>query len=220
MPNTKIFGYIRVSTKDQNIDRQLAKMLELGIQERGIFIDRMSGKNFDRPAYQALKIQLRKGDVVYIDALDRLGRNYDGIISEWKYITREVGADIVILENETLFDSRKFKAMNTEDSKLGSLMEDQFLSLLSYVADQERKRILKRQAEGIAEARKAGKHLGRPQLNLNTLSKGQRKIIDEKFQAWRDKKITGVQLMDELGLKKNSFYKIMKEYMNEIDSLL
>ena len=219
MPNTKIFGYIRVSTKDQNIDRQLAKMLELGIQERDIFIDKMSGKNFDRPAYQALKIQLRKGDLIYIDALDRLGRNYDGIISEWKYITREVGADIVILENETLFDSRKFKAMNTEDSKLGSLMEDQFLSLLSYVADQERKRILKRQAEGIAEARKVGKHLGRPPLNLNTLSKEQRKTLDEKFQAWKDKKITGVQLMNELGLKKNSFYKILKEYMDIIDRI-
>lgn len=212
MVNTKTFGYIRVSTKDQNIDRQLAKMVELGIEERDIFIDKMSGKNFDRPAYQALKIQLRKGDLIYVDALDRLGRNYDGIINEWKNITREIEADIVVLENETLFDSRKFKAMNTEDSKLGSLMEDQFLSLLSYVADQERKKILKRQAEGIAEARKAGKHLGRPQLNLNTLSKEQRKILDEKFQAWKDKKITGVQFMELLELKKNSFYKIMKEY--------
>lgn len=212
MPNTKIFGYIRVSTKDQNIDRQLAKMLELGIQERDIFIDRMSGKNFDRPAYQALKIQLRKGDVVYIDALDRLGRNYDGIISEWKYITREVGADIVILENETLFDSRKFKAMNTEDSKLGSLMEDQFLSLLSYVADQERKRILKRQAEGIAEARKAGKHLGRPRLDLSTLSKQQRQDLEANYHEWKNKTITGVQFMELLELKKNSFYKIIKEY--------
>lgn len=219
MVNTKTFGYIRVSTKDQNIERQLAKMVELGIEERDIFIDKMSGKNFDRPAYQALKIQLRKGDLIYVDALDRLGRNYDGIINEWKNITREIEADIVVLENETLFDSRKFKAMNTEDSKLGSLMEDQFLSLLSYVADAERKKILARQKEGIAVAKAQGKHLGRPQLNLNTLSKEQRKILDEKFQAWKDKKITGVQLMDELGLKKNSFYKILKEYMGIIDSI-
>ena len=212
MLNTKMFGYIRVSTKDQNIERQLAKMLELGIQERDIFIDKMSGKNFDRPAYQALKLQLRKGDLVYIDALDRLGRNYDGIINEWKHITREIGADIVVLENETLFDSRKFKAMNTEDSKLGSLMEDQFLSLLSYVADQERKNILKRQAEGIAEARKAGKHLGRPKLDLSTLSKEQRDVLEANYEAWKRKELTGVKFADMLGLKKNSFYKVLKEY--------
>jgi len=212
MLNTKMFGYIRVSTKDQNIERQLAKMLELGIQERDIFIDKMSGKNFDRPAYQALKLQLRKGDLVYIDALDRLGRNYDGIINEWKHITREIGADIVVLENETLFDSRKFKAMNTEDSKLGSLMEDQFLSLLSYVADQERKNILKRQAEGIAEARKAGKHLGRPKLDLSTLSKDQRDVLEANYEAWQRKELTGVKFAEMLGLKKNSFYKILREY--------
>lgn len=212
MPNTKIFGYIRVSTKDQNIERQLAKMLERGIQERDIFIDKMSGKNFDRPSYQALKIQLRKGDLVYIDALDRLGRNYDGMINEWKHITREIGADIVVLENETLFDSRKFKAMNTDDSKIGSLMEDQFLSLLSYVADQERKKILKRQAEGIAEARKAGKHLGRPKLDLSTLSKEQRDVLEANYEAWKRKELTGVKFADMLGLKKNSFYKVLKEY--------
>ena len=212
MPNTKTFGYIRVSTKDQNIERQLAKMLELGIQERDIFIDKMSGKNFDRPAYQALKIQLRTGDLVYIDALDRLGRNYDGIINEWKDITREIEADIVVLENETLFDSRKFKAMNTDDSKLGSLMEDQFLSLLSYVADQERKKILKRQAEGIAEARKAGKHLGRPKLDLSTLSKEQRDVLEANYEAWQRKELTGVKFAEMLGLKKNSFYKVLKEY--------
>lgn len=212
MPNTKIFGYIRVSTKDQNIERQLAKMLERGIQERDIFIDKMSGKNFDRPSYQALKIQLRKGDLVYIDALDRLGRNYDGMINEWKHITREIGADIVVLENETLFDSRKFKAMNTDDSKIGSLMEDQFLSLLSYVADQEHKKILKRQAEGIAEARKAGKHLGRPKLDLSTLSKEQRDVLEANYEAWKRKELTGVKFADMLGLKKNSFYKVLKEY--------
>lgn len=212
MTNSKVFGYIRVSSKDQNIERQLIKMQELGINERDIFIDKASGKDFNRPAYQALKVQLRAGDLVYIDALDRLGRDYDAIINEWKYITREIDADIVVLENETLFDSRKFKAMNTEDSKMGSLMEDQFLSLLSYVADQERKKILKRQAEGIALAKISGKHLGRPQLNLSTLSKQQRSDLESNYQAWKDKTLTGVQFMNELGLKKNSFYKIIKEY--------
>ena len=212
MTNTKTFCYIRVSTKDQNIERQLSKMLELGINERDIFIDKASGKDFDRPAYQAMKLQLRKGDLVYIDALDRLGRDYDAIINEWKDITRNIDADIVVLENETLFDSRKFKAMDTEDSKMGSLMENQFLSLLSYVADAERKKILKRQAEGIAAAKTSGKHLGRPQLNLSTLSKQQRTELESNYQAWKDKTITGVKFADMLGLKKNSFYKIIKEY--------
>ena len=210
--NTKTFGYVRVSTTDQNIERQLTKMQELGIAERDIFIDRASGKNFNRPQYQAMKSVIRSGDLIYIDALDRLGRNYDEIIREWKEITRAINADIIVLENETLFDSRKFKAMNTEDSKIGSLMEDQFLSLLSYVADQERMKLLKRQAEGIAEARKAGKHLGRPKLDLSTLSKEQREVLDANYEAWKRKELTGVKFMEMLGLRKNSFYKVLREY--------
>lgn len=209
---SKIFGYVRVSTNDQNVERQLTKMQELGIDERDIFIDRASGKNFNRPQYQAMKSVIRCGDLIYIDALDRLGRNYDEIIREWKGITRDFGADIVVLENETLFDSRKFKSMNTEDSKLGSLMEDQFLSLLSYVADQERQKLLKRRAEGIAEARKAGKHLGRPKLDLSTLSKEQREVLEANYEAWKSKELTGVKFAEMLGLKKNSFYKVLREY--------
>lgn len=209
---TKTFGYVRVSTTEQNIERQLTKMQELGIDERDIFVDRASGKDFNRPQYQAMKSVIRSGDLIYIDALDRLGRNYDEIIREWKDITRVVNADIVVLENETLFDSRKFKAMNTVDSKIGSLMEDQFLSLLSYVADQERQKLLKRQAEGIAEARKAGKHLGRPKLDLSTLSKEQREVLEANYEAWKRKELTGVTFAEMLGLKKNSFYKIVKEY--------
>lgn len=209
---TKTFGYVRVSATDQNIERQLTKMQELGIDERDIFVDKASGKDFNRPQYQAMKSMIRSGDLIYIDALDRLGRNYDEIIREWKEITRAVGADIIVLENETLFDSRKFKAMNTEDSKLGSLMEDQFLSLLSYVADQERQKLLKRQAEGIAEARKAGKHLGRPKLDLSRLSKEQREILEKNYEDWGRKELTGVKFAEMLGLKKNSFYKVMREY--------
>ena len=216
--NTKTFGYVRVSAADQNVERQLTKMREWGIEERDIFIDKASGKNFNRPQYQALKSVIRAGDLIYMDALDRLGRNYDEIISEWKDITRNINADIVVLENETLFDSRKFKAMNTDDSKLGSLMEDQFLSLLSYVADQERKKILKRQAEGIEEARKVGKHLGRPRLDLSALSKEQREVLEANYEAWQRKELTGVKFAEMLGLKKNSFYKVLKEYEFEIKS--
>lgn len=143
-----------------------------------------------------------------MDALDRLGRNYDGIILEWKNITREIQADIVVLENETLFDSRKYREMGD----IGKLMEDQFLSLLSYVAEQERKKIKQRQAEGIAVAKAQGKHLGRPKFNLNTLSNEQRELLNSYYPKWKNKEITGVQLMQLLQVKKNSFYKVIKEY--------
>ncbi|PFZ09596.1 recombinase [Bacillus pseudomycoides] len=203
-----IYGYIRVSTKDQNEQRQLNKMMERGVEARRIFLDKASGRNFDRPQYQLLRKILSQNDIVYIDALDRMGRNYDEVISEWKYITRELQADIVVLENETLFDSRKFREMGD----MGRLMEDQFLSLLSYVADQERKKIRQRQAEGIAVAKSQGKHLGRPQVNLSTLSKQQINIIEETHSKWKNGEITAVIFMEMLELKKNTFYKIMKEY--------
>ncbi|MED1383946.1 recombinase family protein [Bacillus mycoides] len=203
-----IYGYIRVSTKDQNEQRQLHKMMERGVEARRIFVDKASGRNFDRPQYQLLRKILSQGDIVYIDALDRMGRNYDEVISEWKYITRELQANIVVLENETLFDSRKFREMGD----MGRLMEDQFLSLLSYVADQERKKIHQRQAEGIAVAKSQGKQLGRPQLNLSTLSTKQLFIVEETYPKWKKREITSVRFMELLGLKKNTFYKILKEY--------
>ncbi|RKN53312.1 recombinase family protein [Bacillus sp. S66] len=203
-----IYGYIRVSTKDQNEQRQLHKMMERGVEARCILVDKASGRHFDRPQYQLLRKILSTGDIVYIDALDRMGRNYDEVISEWKYITRELQADIVVLENETLFDSRKFREMGD----MGRLMEDQFLSLLSYVADQERKKIRQRQAEGIAVAKSQGKHLGRPRVNLSTLSKQQIYIIEETYSKWKSGEVTAVMFMEMLELRKNTFYKIMREY--------
>ena len=197
----RTFGYVRVSSKDQNEGRQLVKMQELGIEEGYIFIEKKSGKDFDRPQYQLLRRLVKSGDIVYIDALDRLGRNYDGIIDEWKYITRTLNADIVILENETLFDSRKFKAMGD----MGKLMEDQFLSLLSYVAEQERKKIKQRQAEGIALAKAEGRTYGRHKV-----------AIDERFiqayDQWRGNQITAVKAMELSGMKKVTFYARVKEY--------
>jgi DNA invertase Pin-like site-specific DNA recombinase len=207
-------GYIRVSTTGQNIDRQLLKMKELGIEDRFIFIDKQSGKDFEREQYQAMKRIIREGDLLYVDALDRLGRDYEGIIKEWKQITREMQADIIVLENETLFDSRKFKSMGD----MGKLMEDQFLSLLSYVADQERKKIRQRQAEGIAVAKEKGKHLGRPKMNLDTLSKEQRKVLDQFYPCWKAGEITAVEFMSKLNLKKNTFYKIVNEYEEQKDA--
>lgn len=183
-------------------------MLEKGIDERDIFIDKASGANFDRIQYQALRDRIREGDLIYIDALDRLGRNYDEVISEWKYITREVKSDIIILENEALFDSRKFREMGD----MGKLMEDQFLSLLAYVAEQERKKIRQRQAEGIAAAKASGKHLGRPSFTIKNLSKEQTQILLANFNRWHNKQLKAVDFMSMLGLKKNTFYKIIREF--------
>jgi DNA invertase Pin-like site-specific DNA recombinase len=203
-----VYGYIRVSSKDQNEARQLNKMLDKGVEARRIFVDKASGKDFNRPQYQLLRKVINEGDLLYIDALDRLGRNYDEVINEWKYITREIKADIVILENETLFDSRKFREMGD----MGRLMEDQFLSLLSYVADQERKKIKQRQAEGIAVAKAEGRHIGRPQFNLDSLTKEQRKVISETYPEWKQGNLTAVAFMELLDMKKSTFYKIIKEY--------
>lgn len=189
-------------------------MNQLGIEERFIFIDQQSGKDFEREQYQAMKKVIREGDVVYVDALDRLGRDYDGIIKEWREITRKLGADIVVLENESLFDSRKFKSM----SDMGKLMEDQFLSLLSYIADEERKKIRQRQAEGIAVAKTKGKHLGRPKIDLSTLSKDQKKILENLYEPWDSGKVTAVEFMEKLGLKTNTFYKIIKQYKMKLSA--
>lgn len=189
-------GYVRVSSKDQNEERQVIKLRELGIEDRFLFIDKASGKDFARQEYQAMKRIVRKGDVIYLDALDRLGRDYDGIIREWKEITRGVGADIVVLEQESIFDSRKFLEMGD----IGKLMEDQFLSLLSYVAEQERKKIKQRQREGIAAARANGKRLGRPGCKTPA-------NFQEICQEWREGKITAVEAMRRAGMKKTSFYK-------------
>lgn len=206
-------AYTRVSSKDQNPERQKLKMRERGVEERFIFCDQKSGKDFNREEYKTLKRILQEGDLVYIDALDRLGRNYDEVIKEWKEITREIKADIVILENETLFDSRKYREMGD----IGRLMEDQFLSLLSYVADQERKKIKQRQAEGIAVAKLDGRHLGRPQINLDTLTSEQRRTLLQNYVTWKNGDLTAINFMKMLDLKKSSFYKIIHQYESSIN---
>lgn len=198
-------AYIRISSKDQNADRQIIKMQELEIEERFIFIDEKSGKDFNREQYQALRRIVRQGDIIYIDALDRLGRNYDEIISEWKYITRELGADIVALEQESLFDSRRFKELGD----IGKLMEDQFLSLLSYVAEQERKKIRQRQAEGIAVAKAKGKTFGRPKIETS-------ENFIKTYNKWKSGEITAVKAMKLLDMKKTTFYRRVKEIEEEL----
>lgn len=201
-------GYVRVSSKDQNLDRQLIKMEQLGIEDRFLFQDKASGKDFDRVGYSAMKKVLREGDILYIDSIDRLGRDYDGIISEWKEITRVIGCDIVALDNESIFDSRKFRAQGD----IGKLMEDQFLSLLAWVAEQERKKIKTRQREGIEAARLNGTQMGRPAVAVDA------ERFAELYQQWKAGSIKAVEFMAELGVKKDTFYRRVKEYEAAVKS--
>lgn len=150
------YGYVRVSTEDQNVERQVVKMLELGISEDNIFIDKASGKNMDRDDWKRLMGVIADGDFLAIDSLDRLGRNYDDITREWKRITRDIGCDIKALDLD-FFDSRKFKEMGD----IGKCIEDMLLSLLAWKAETDRTTMLARQAEGIAVAKKDGKYKGR-----------------------------------------------------------
>ena len=148
-----------------------------------------------------MKNILREGDLLYLDALDRLGRDYDSIIEEWKYITRELACDIVALDNASLFDSRKVREMG----ELGKLMEDQFLSLLAYVADTERKKTLRRQKVGIASAKKAGVKFGRP-ISIEDWA-----LFDRTAERWVNGEITAAEACRITGSKKTSWYKYTKE---------
>lgn len=194
-------GYVRISAKTQNLARQLETMEKLGIEDRFVFRDIASGKDFERPGFLAMKNVLREGDCLYIDALDRLGRDYDAIIKEWKEITRELKCDIVALDNSALFDSRKFREMG----ELGKLMEDQFLSLLAYVADTERKKTLRRQKQGIESAKKAGVRFGRP----NSIQDWD--LFDRTAKRWEAGEISAAEACRITGAKKTSFYKFTKE---------
>jgi DNA invertase Pin-like site-specific DNA recombinase len=206
MQMPKVMGYCRVSSADQNEMRQILKMKSLGIDDKYIFVDKQSGKDFNRLEYQLMKRFCEEGDLIYVDSLDRLGRNYDDIIDEWKYITRTINADIICLDSETLFDSRKFKSMGD----IGKLMEDQFLSLLSYVAEQERKKIRLRQAEGITIAKSQGKYKGRKKIEINFK-------FENVYAKWKNGEITATKAMELLGVKRNTFYRRVKEYETSLE---
>ena len=149
------FAYVRVSTKEQNIDRQLAALEPYNISKKNIFCDYQSGKDFDRPAYQKLLKRLKAGDCLIVKSIDRLGRNYKDILVEWQRITKEIGADIVVLDMD-LLDTRE-----KSGSLTGMLIADMVLQVMAYFAQIERESIHQRQAEGIAAAKAKGKHLGR-----------------------------------------------------------
>lgn len=149
------YGYIRVSSKDQNEDRQLIALRELSIPEQNIFMDKQSGKDFNRPAYKRLLRKLKKDDVLYIKSIDRLGRNYEEILDQWQMLTKKKGVDIVVLDMP-LLDTRRGKDL------MGTFLSDIVLQVLSFVAENERVNIRQRQAEGIAAAKARGVSFGRP----------------------------------------------------------
>ena len=192
------YGYIRVSSKEQNPARQEDALLNAGVEKDYIFMDKMSGKDFDRPEYQLVKRLLKEDDVLFIKDLDRLGRNHRNIKEEWKEITMDIGADIVVLDMD-LLDTRKFK------DGMEELISNIVLELLSYMAEKEREKINKRQAEGIKKARQNGVHLGRPKIEVDDFEY----YYD---QVYNQENMTAVEAMDELEVSKSTFYRRKSEY--------
>lgn len=192
----KIFGYARVSSKEQNEDRQLVAFKEYGIEERDIYIDKQSGKDFDRKQYNVLKNVLRENDLLVIKSIDRLGRNYNMIVDEWKDIVKNIKADIVVIDIP-LLDTRNNKDL------LGTFISDLVLQILSYVAEQERNFIKQRQKEGISSAKSNGIKFGRPKIEKPS-------NYDDVIKLWKNKKIKSKEAMEMLGLKPNTFYNLLK----------
>ena len=185
------YAYVRVSTRDQNEDRQILALKELNIPEKNIFIDKQSGKDFNRPQYKRLVRKLKKDDLLYIKSIDRLGRNYAEILEQWRLLTQTKGIDIVVLDMP-LLDTRRGKDL------AGTFLSDIVLQVLSFVAENERANIRQRQKEGIAAAKARGVKFGRPQRTLP-------ENFTETCGQWRRGKITGVEAAKRCGMPPSTF---------------
>jgi DNA invertase Pin-like site-specific DNA recombinase len=199
------YGYVRVSTLDQNVERQLIELIKWGVLEKNIYCDKLSGKDFNRPQYQKLKRKLKEGDVLVVKSLDRLGRNYEDIQKEWRDIVKITKADIVIIDMPIL-DTR------TNKDLIGTLISDIVLQLLSYVAQAERENIKQRQAEGIAIAKAKGKHLGRYPSPLP-------EEFFPVYEKWlnRDYSLRGASKV--LGITVSQFRTMIKKHEKGLDNL-
>ena len=188
-----IYGYARVSTVNQKEDRQIDELQKYGIPIKNIFTDKQSGKDFNRQQYIRLCKRLKKNDILVIHSIDRLGRNYDDLLSEWKRITKKIGADIIVLDMP-LLDTTRNKDL------LGTFIADLVLQVFSFAAENERVHILQRQSEGIAAAKKRGVKFGRP-----------KKVLTEEYIAnyklWKGKKISAKQAAGNCGMPLWAFYK-------------
>ena len=196
-----LYGYIRVSTRDQNEDRQLIALRELKIPEKNIFMDKQSGKDFNRPQYKRLVRKLKKDDLLYIKSIDRLGRNYAEILEQWRLLTQTKGADIVVLDMP-LLDTRRGKDL------MGTFLSDIVLQVLSFVAENERSNIRQRQAEGIAAAKARGIRLGRPPKPLP-------KSFFLAVERWKKGELSGKQAAEACSMPVSSFYYRAKKQEKE-----
>ena len=197
------YGYVRVSTVNQNIDRQVEEMYKWGLTDKYIYVDKQSGKDFERPNYQIMKKKLKENDLLIIKSIDRLGRNYEMIIKEWQEITKEINCDIVVIDFP-LLDTR------VDDKNLvGKFISDIVLQVLSFVAQNERENIRQRQKEGIRIAKEKGIHMGRP-----------KKILPNDFyevaKCYLNKEITNKDAASKLNMARTTFLKYVKEYKENI----
>ena len=195
-----VYGYIRVSSKDQIEDRQQIALKEVRVELRNIYIDKQSGKDFNRPQYKKMLRKSKKDDLLYIKSIDRLGRNYEEILQQWRILTKEKGVDIVVLDMP-LLDTRRGKDL------MGTFLSDIVLQVLSFVAENERTNIKQRQAEGIAAAKAQGIKFGRPPLPLPD-------NFYEVHKAWRSKKLTLKEAANACNMPVGTFYGKARKFEN------
>ena len=193
----KSYGYIRVSTKEQHLDRQIIAMKDAGISPNYLYMDKQSGKDFDRPAYCRLLKRIHSGDLLIIKSIDRLGRDYDEIIEQWRFLTKDRGVDIKVLDMP-LLDTTQAKDL------LGTFIADLTLQVLSYCAHAERDNIRQRQMEGIISAKERGVQFGRPKKELP-------ENIDELYSAWRRGELSGEELAVQCGMALGVLYRKLRE---------
>ena len=196
-----VYGYVRVSTADQNEDRQLAALRARLVPEDNIFCDKQSGKDFERPEYKKMLRMLKTDDLIYVMSIDRLGRNYEEIQQQWRILTKEIGVDICILDMP-LLDTRKGRDL------MGTFIADLVLQILSFVAQNERENIRKRQAEGIAAAKERGVKFGRPEI---ALPDGFEHAVD----LWERKEVPLCEILRKCGMSESTFYRRLREYRRQ-----
>lgn len=194
----EIYGYVRVSSTDQNEDRQMLALKKQNIADKNIYIDKLSGKDFNRPAYKKLIKKLKSGDLLYILSIDRLGRNYEEIQNQWRVLTKEIGADICVIDMP-LLDTRQGKDL------MGTFIADLVLQILSFVAQNERENIRKRQLQGIAAAKAKGVRFGRPEKDIPA-------EFISLIREWEKKKIALAEILNMCQISESTFYRRLREY--------
>ncbi len=195
---TNTYGYIRVSSTDQNEARQWTAMNGKSVPKQNIYLDKQSGKDFNRPQYKRMLTKLKSGDLLYLLSIDRLGRNYEEIQNQWRILTKEIGIDICVLDMP-LLDTRNGKDL------MGTFIADLVLQILSFVAQSERESIKKRQAQGIAAAKEKGVRFGRPEISVPD-------NFGKMVQDWETKQLAFSELLHQCGMSEATFYRRLREH--------